>query len=175
MVKVVSGEANCDLYRVLEPYIRKVCKQGASFHMIAGPIISLEDRTGTNAILDLASEGLLKLWISPFRQLSHFRVFGTRFAYVEDYHEALQSERSGQYIDDLLQIAKYHYDFDNLLKTLGMQDYSDSKCLVKARKEQLKGIRTQLGELYDFISGPEFQHLLQNQCRHQLAAARTAF
>src|SRR4030042_1905051 len=127
-IRIISGEAFWYLNDILKKLFTQAKEKfKAEFKMIAGPIISIGEETRTNAILELAERDIIKLWISPFRQLSHYRIFGRRFIYKEDYHPPLSSERCGQYIHDNFVISKFIYDFDNLIDSLEMKLYKDSE------------------------------------------------
>lgn len=163
VVKVMSGELNCDLYRAIKDHIRRiVADHGTKFRIIGGPIVCLDHETCSNAALELCEEGLVDLWISPYRQTSHFRIFGSRFVYRENYHEALAERRTGYYIRDLLAVSKYSYDFDNTIDSLGLQKYS-RQCphLMTAYKDEIIGMKEKLGELYDFLLADELRSRLQ--------------
>lgn len=163
-VKIVSGELNCDLYRgIKDDILRCMVDFKAKFEFIAGPIISLEDNTGSNAVLELTDNPLLELWISPNRLLSHYRIFGPRFLYIEDYHEALNPERKGEYVRDLIPISKYSYDFDNIRSALKMHTYNDKcPCLIKAKKSEIVELKKHVGELYDFMLADEIKIVLDS-------------
>jgi len=153
VIKIISGEAFCDLYRELEgDFRRAILEHDANIKMIAGPIISIEDDTKSNAVLELADEGLLSLWISPYRQLNHFRLFDYRIVYFEDYHEALADKRSGQRSIDLISISRFNYEFDNLIESLRMPRYKEDENIIKVTKKDLISIKDSFGGLYDYIS-----------------------
>jgi len=158
VVRIVSGEAFCDLYRALKNDIKNAAVEyDVEFKMITGPIISVEEETDSNAVFELSDEGFLDLWISPYRQLNHFRVFDNRFVYYEDYHEALSEDRSGKRSIDLVTVSKYNYDFDNLITALSMPKYSEDDCFIKATKIELFQVKENYGKLYDFISADDFR------------------
>ncbi len=151
-IRIVSGEAFCDLYRqVKELFILAKNKYDAIFKMIAGPIFSTEDGNGTNAVLELAEEGYLDLWISPYRQPTHHRIFDMKFMYKEDYHTSLSRVRTGKYLDDPLVLSKYTYDFDNLISSLQMKKYSNRNSVILRNKKQIEELQEKYGRNYDFL------------------------
>lgn len=155
-VRIVSGEAFCDLYYELKKdFLSAVENYGTKFKMIAGPIISVDEKTYSNAVLDLADDGLIDLWISPYRRLKHYRVFDYRFMYCEEYHETLSSERKGSRIRDLISISKYSSDFDNIISALKLPKHNEAEYMIRATKDSIREIKASFGELYDFAEATE--------------------
>ena len=156
-VKIVSGELNCDLHSgIKDTILWAIENRGASFKFIGGPVFSV-DENGENATLELARNGIVDLWVSPARQLSHFRVYGRRFAFEEDYHEALEEERSGYYLHNPLSVYKLSREFDALIDVLEMQKVNGKQDILLATKEMVVKVKEQCGENYDFLTEQEFK------------------
>ncbi|EKE26872.1 MAG: hypothetical protein ACD_4C00134G0003, partial [uncultured bacterium (gcode 4)] len=100
-IYIVSGESNhCLFVNIKDELVEAVKISGLPILMIAGPVISIEEKTKSNPVFDLINNGYIELYVSPFRQLSHYRIIGNRKMYLEEYHEALSLERKGHYIYD---------------------------------------------------------------------------
>lgn len=162
VLRIVSGELNCDLFRAIGPDIeRALDEKEFEIRIIAGPVFSVEgndkEGIGENYALKLAKKGRLKLWISPTRQLYHFRVYGDRIAYQEKYHEPLAIERSGAYTQDRMVILKLTHQFEQLIKVLNLSVLDEATQSVTADKATLLRVKDQCGRNYDFLTGEEFR------------------
>ena len=162
-IRIISGELNCGLFRAIKADIKKKIEQyGVRLKIIAGPVISVEPESGTNAILELEREyqNHVEVWISPSRQLSHLRIFDFRLVSIENYHEALDIFRKGDSFNDIIIVSKYVYDFNNLIYSLKLPKSQDCKPLLTAPAEKILEIKNKLGKLYDIMSAKELQPLL---------------
>ena len=151
-IRIVSGEAAWPIYRALKDKIVVAAQDlHAKFLMIVGPIVSIEDKSGTNAIFELSEAGLLDLFISPYRQLSHFRVVGDHLVYREHYHGALDKHRTGERFTDSLSVSKFSYTFNTLIRILKMDRYGTSSLLIKSSIKDIMEVKEICGIGYDFL------------------------
>jgi hypothetical protein len=157
-IKIVSGELNCDLYKAIKPDIEKAVNDyGVEVQIIAGPVISIDNGNKYNAALELLEKGYIRLYISPTRQLYHYRVFGDRFAYEEEYHEALDIERLGKYNDSPLAISRLSFEFDQIKDALEMPIVSNPDNLVTETMDIMLKVKEICQENYDFLTADEFR------------------
>lgn len=98
-IRIMSGEANADLYNQVEQVLKKHCiEKKLEFEMIAGPILSVSRHDGQtkNAVIDLAKAGFLDLYESKIRRELHFRIVENRILRGELPHApADYSRRQG--------------------------------------------------------------------------------
>jgi hypothetical protein len=151
VIRIVSGEAFYKLVSDLEKPLLDAKRKGATIKIIAGPIISVDEKNKSNIILELAEKKALELWISPFRQLSHYRIIGQRLVFKENYHYPLSEDRHGEYIYDQFAVAKYIYEFENLIKYLSMRKYANRKMIITKTDVEIIKLRQEYGKNYDFL------------------------
>jgi hypothetical protein len=156
IIRIVSGEVPLQVIDSLkEPFAQAKETTKEAIKVVAGPIISVDEETKRNPIFDLAEEEIVDLWISPFRQQTHYRVFGVRFVYKEGYHAPLAMERQGEYMFDRLVISKFIYDFENLIESLEMRKYQRGVRTETKTVNEIKALRKKLGVNYDFLISDE--------------------
>ena len=158
-LRIVSGEANWKIFNnpELEESFRyaKLMKD-ISICMIAGPILSIENRDKLNSIIRLAEDGIIKLFISDQRREHHFRIYGMRKLWQEGYHPPLADERHGYYITDeipfgLIVIGKYISDFDNVISMeLAKRSVKPREDFILLTSEQINDLRQAIGNDYNF-------------------------
>jgi len=98
IIRILSGEANADLYNPVEETVKKHClEKNLTIEMIAGPMISVSPDNGytKNAVVDMAKAGQLNLYRSRIRRELHFRIIENRILRGELPH------RPGDYNDRL--------------------------------------------------------------------------
>ncbi len=75
-IKFISGEAQWELFNACEKELRAGYERGVRYQMVTGPVVSVEKDDGGNAILGLAKEGMLDLWLSKVRRKLHMTIVG---------------------------------------------------------------------------------------------------
>jgi hypothetical protein len=153
-IYIVSGEGNYNLFANIGNELRgSVKKSKKPIRMIAGPVISVENSTTKdNPIFGLVEEGVIDLYISPYRQLCHYRIIGLRKMYKENYHEALSFNRVGNYIDNKLIISKYIHDFETIIVCLELPKYNNNnpKLVARLTSQNIEELKEFYGRNYDF-------------------------
>ncbi|MEW6418082.1 MAG: hypothetical protein AB1480_08175 [Nitrospirota bacterium] len=162
-VNGVSGEAIFSIFKILEPLIiDKYEKLKIKFKMIAGPIISIDEETEMNPVIELNNKGALELYISPYRQIVHFITFGNKIMYQENYHYPFAEERTGFTIKDNALIEKYRFDFYNLIKVLKLERYPKGYTPIFLSKKQISELSAKLKYKYDFLSKDAMKFMSAN-------------
>lgn len=154
-IYIVSGETNYSLFSQIHVELKAAADTtGLTIKMIAGPVISVDEQSKDNPIFKLVDANKIELYVSPYRQLSHYRVIGLRMMYKESYHEALSLDRRGDYIYDPYIISKHIYDFNRSIRCLPMQRYTPAnpRMLVRLTKRSIEELKDIYGKNYDFAS-----------------------
>jgi len=162
-VNGVSGEAIFEIFKKLEPLIiDKYEKLKIKFKIIAGPVISIDEETESNPIIELNKKGVLDLYIAPYRQITHFIAFGDRIMYQENYHYPLSEQRTGFFITDSNLIKKYRFDFYNLINVLKLEKYPAGYKPLFLTIKQISQLSDKLKYKYDFLNLDRMQFLSAN-------------
>lgn len=164
VVRIVSGELNCEIWNhasVENSVQNAIHKRRINLKCIAGPLISVDDN-GDNTILNLALDKKIELYLAPHRMLIHYRVFGDRFVYIENYHQAIEKadNREGYYAMNedgfgKSEIRRYTDDFDSRVELLHLKKIASRDQVLALRNDEIQRVKESALEkrvIYDDLS-----------------------
>jgi hypothetical protein len=164
-VCIVSGEGYHPIMEALYYHFEKCAKKReAELKVIIGPVVCV-DSNGKNPLFKLAQNNLMTLYKASSRERLHFRTFGYRKAFAEDYHPAVTqpSKRNGLYYNDPLIVSKFVTNFENKINAFNLPKYKgnfDVEDFVCLTPDQIERLRAPFGEYYDSLFEEEIRKLV---------------
>ncbi len=155
-VKIVTGECETEIwgYPIVKNSILYAIDKGAKIRIIVSPV--LESKYGYNFLLEqaLLPNSSIEAYIAPRRELTHYRIHGSRKMYIQKYYEPLAQweNREGKYILNdsfypnitnplgVFTIQKYQKDFEAIIKVYKLKQIKDKNEVLLLEKKDLEKI-----------------------------------
>jgi integrase len=153
---------------VLNAFRRAKEEKKVRILMIGGPVISVEESSRENKLLDLVTEKIIELYIRPRRHtLFHYRIISDEKIYIEEPHEAFASPAERYIITPQNPKGWIKYleaDFDRLISErkveLSQNPKKDFLLLTPSEIKLVRDKGSKLDKDYDLLTRDEIEELL---------------